>query len=337
MSERKSWDIQPKRKAAPAAPPRKHAAAAHPARRPATDGIRPAPRKAAAPSPRPQRRAAGGSLRDQRRRKRNKGWIILTAVLAVLILAALYALWLPQVRIQEVRAEGPSAESIAQAAMGSLAGTYAYLLPRNSIFFFPQGAVRSAVLGAHPEVAAVSISRSSFTSLRLIATPRAKAIIWCGPDIDTNYPDDACFDADAEGLVFKRSTAPAGTQILSTGSGTPMLPGDLRIFAPLDGEVAEGQSPVGLRVVGAAGIPDALRFVKAVRNLGVPVSALALRGDEADLWLNGPTRITYVLGDEEVAAELAASVIPKLNLTDGSIQYLDLRFRGKAYVKRYGE
>jgi hypothetical protein len=125
--------------------------------------------------------------------------------------------------------------------------------------------------------------------------------------------------------------------VLTTDTDTPATAGDLRIFAPLDREVGEGISPVGARIVNHDAIPDALRFVKAIRGLNVPVSSLALRGDEADLWLSGPTRITYVLGTEEMAAQLAASVVPTLDFTNASVEYLDLRFSGKAYVKRYGE
>jgi hypothetical protein len=243
--------------------------------------------------------------------------------------ALLYALWMPALRVQEVRASTERDASAAEVAQGSLGGTYAYILPRNSIFFVPKERMRAAVLDAYPEIAAVSITRSAFSAVTIATTPRAKAFIWCGTTIEMQYPS-GCFDADAEGLIFKQST-------IGAEGATTTPQGELRIFSALDAEVAEGETPIRRHVMSATSIPDALRFIKAVRGLGAPVSALALRGDEADLWLNGPTRITYVLGREEEAAELAASVLPKLPLANGSIQYVDLRFTGKVYVKRYGE
>lgn len=230
---------------------------------------------------------------------------------------------------------GPSAQSVEEAALGALVGTYGYIVPRNSVFFFPKPAIRGAILAQHPDIAAISIQRSSFDSIELTVTPRAAAFIWCGTSIILPV-SSSCYEADAEGLVFKPRVEVFAK---STGSTTPQhsVTSELRVYAALASELAEGASPVGMRVSYAAAVPDALRFVKAIRELGVPVAALALRDDEADLWLNEITRITYVLGHEQDAVQLAVSVIPTLDLTDGTIEYLDLRFPGRAYVQRYGE
>ena len=332
MSERKSWDVQPKRQSARAAAPQG-------TRRVAVDTMRPLRRAPAAPvrAPRPAARPASGRLRDRRKQARKTGLIISSILLALLIGAGIYSLWLPALRIQEIRASGPAADMASATARQSLKGTYAYIIPRDSIFFFPKDAVRKAVLSAHSDIAALSIARASFTSITLSGTPRVRSFVWCGTGIDLPFPDGQCFEADAEGLIFRQADISTTTLVLSTGSSTPATAGDLRIFSPLGRELDEGESPVGIRVTRAESIPEALRFVKAIRGLGIPVSSLVLREDEADLWLSGPTRITYVLGREESAAQLAASVIPTLSLTDGSIAYLDLRFSGRAYVKRHGE
>jgi hypothetical protein len=68
----------------------------------------------------------------------------------------------------------------------------------------------------------------------------------------------------------------------------------------------------------------------------VPVVAFVIRGDEADLYAQSGTRITYVLGREEVTTQVAESAFPSLNLDDGSLEYVDLRFEGKAYFKKVG-
>lgn len=298
----------------------------------------------ARPAPARPAKPAKGRLRDRRRRARKAVWITLLVLVLVLAAASLYALWLPQLRVQEVAANGPNADAVESIARQQLAGAYGFVIPRDSIFFFPQQDIREAALAQHPDIAAVSISRTSFSSIALTAVPRAKAFLWCGVSVDTAFAEGTCFEADSQGLIYSMagsetdtaSVASAG-ETASTTVATPVLNGDLRVFAPLDTELGEGQSPVGAHVVQAWAVPDALRFVRAIETLGVPVSSLALRGDEADLWLDGSTRITYVLGREASAATLAMSVIPTLDLTDGSIQYLDLRFNGKAYVKRYGE
>lgn len=334
MSEKKSWDVQPKA--------RPHVRPAPPERRNVPiDSMRrvqrPAPVRALIRAPRQSAPPPSGRLRERRKKARKTGLIVLVIFFVLLAGALLYAVWLPALRIQEVQVTGTSADGVEAVARASLAGRYAYVIPRNSVFFFPKDLMRESVLRAHPEISALSIERASFTSLKLTGTSRAQAFIWCGVSLTDEIPDGLCYDTDAEGFIYKPANVSTSTTVLSTGSSTPPTAGDLRIYSSLDRELAEGESPVGLHVTRAAAIPNALRFVKAVRGLGIPVTALALRNDEADLWISDSTRITYVLGREDEAAQLAASVMPTLHITDGTIEYLDLRFKGKAYVKRHGQ
>ena len=46
------------------------------------------------------------------------------------------------------------------------------------------------------------------------------------------------------------------------------------------------------------------------------------------------TRITYVLGDEQNAFAALSSAQSDFNLSDGSVDYVDLRFDGKMYLKK---
>ncbi|MEO6536537.1 MAG: hypothetical protein ABIT47_02480 [Candidatus Paceibacterota bacterium] len=333
MSAKKSWDIQAKpRRPAPApvpaptrsaAPVRRRAEpvaparSAQPTKAPAVKSLRPAP-------------LPKGSLKQRRKKKRQTARNVFFFIVLATIAGLLYALWQPFDRIQQVSVQGPDADAVHQIALINLAGTYWHLLPRNSIFFFPAGKIRAAILDGNPDLSAVSFSRTAFSSIEIRTTARASSFIWCGITIDTPNADGVCYDADIEGLLYKTADlAEVGTASSTTNH--------VRIFSGLDRDVASGESPIRAHVSYASAIPEALQFIKAVQQLGVPVSALALRGDEADLWLQGPTRITYVLGNEKNAAELAASTLPNLALTDGSIQYVDLRFPGKVYIKKYGE
>lgn len=241
---------------------------------------------------------------------------------------------MPAFRIHSVEASGPSSEAAKLVVHQYTMGTYAYILPRNSVFFYPKEKVRAAILDASPEVSAVSLTRTSFSSISVETTPRAKAFIWCGVSVDTPIPDGSCYDADIDGLIFKKEQSDTAS---TTASTTRSVHGEIRVFGALDRDIPAGGSAVRAHMISAKSIPNALKFVDAVRELKAPVSALAIRGDEADLWLSGPTRITYVLGHENDAALLAASTLPTISLTDGTINYIDLRFPGKAYIGRNGE
>jgi len=370
MSANRSWDIQPKRAAQPRAPEPKREA---PAPRPATvRAPAPAPRpRPAAPKPAPaepqrlpvttksiparERQAPvrqapqpAGRLRERRKKKRRVLRYVLLILAVIIVIGAFVLAWRPGLRITSVHASGPEAAAVEQITRVSLGGTYWHIIPRNSILFYSKNRIRNAILDAEPDLSAVSIHAASFSSLEVTSTPRAAAFEWCGTTIDAPYSGGQCFDADIEGLIFQTDPSNTGAdvsggeQASSTATSTAQKAGKqvasnglVRVFGVLDKSLPDDGQPLRMHVSNAAAIPDALVFVSAMERLGAPVSSLAIRGDEADLWLGGPTRITYVLGHEKEAAETAASALPTLTLTDGSIQYVDLRFAGKAYVKKY--
>ena len=259
----------------------------------------------------------------KRRRKTQKLFGIVIAIVALLLAGiALYLAWLPALRVSGVDAAGPHADEVRTLAQQALWGTHAFVLPRNSLFFIPEDDIRARILESHPDIEAVSISATGLTSLLVTTLPRAEAFIWCGAARDAS--DGSCYSANAEGLIF----APVPPEIASSTAA-------LRVYAPVEGQ--EGASPVKARISYASKIPEVLRFVKAMQVLGANVVSVSFRGDEADLYTEAGTRLTYVLGREEEAAGIAASVFPQLALNDGSIVYVDLRFSGKAYFKRAEE
>lgn len=309
MSARKSFDVRrkPAARPAPKAPTRR--------RKPARTRAPIAPK-----------RRGPGTLRDRRREERNRMLGVWVVLAAVLVGAVVYIFWRPEIRIATVEAQ-PSLVSIAEA---ELEGTYWHVFPRDSIFFYPERDIRAAVLEAHPEISALSISRSGLTSISIDTISRTAAFWWCGTPESASAANTSCYEADAEGLIFR--PAIVSEEASSTPSGST-----LRIYAALLDATSTPSYPLRAHMESLEAIPDVLRFVKAMKALGVSPVSLAIRGDEADLFIpssGSGTRITYVLGREEAAASLAGSVFPTLNLTDGSIEYVDLRFSGKAYVKR---
>lgn len=259
-------------------------------------------------------------LKKQRKEKRT-ALMISALVLGVILLAAtFYVLWLPALRMHEVYTDGPHADDVRSIALGTLQGTHLFIVPRNSLFFIPESDIRKQVLEMFPDIEAVSISAQGLNTLTLTSAGRAEAFLWCGSAPELS--DGNCYETNAEGLVFAHAP--------DTASSTTAL----KVYAPIVGQ--RGDTPLRAHVSYASRIPDALKFVKAMQQLNAGVTSLAIRDDEADLYTAGGTRITYVLGREEQAATTAASIFPQLNLNNGSIQYVDLRFEGKGYFKRTG-
>jgi hypothetical protein len=108
----------------------------------------------------------------------------------------------------------------------------------------------------------------------------------------------------------------------------------LWLFAPLATSTGVLAPPLGYSLQSTKPVAGVLSFVKAMKSLGANVIAVEMRGDEADLYTEAGTRITYVTGREEQAAALAATSFPSLKLNDGSLLYVDLRFDSKIFFKK---
>lgn len=316
MSEKKSWDVvrsAPARKQEPvvrkATPP--------PVRR-RTQSVRTPEHPVVAT--RTRTRVSHEPLRVRRARAK-RFFYIGVAVFVVLSLAALiYAAWLPALRISSVVVSGPDAESIKAIAQEHLSGTHLFVVPRNSLFFIPEGKMRKAILAAHPNIVAVSFASNGLQSITVVPVERTPAFLWCGESKETAR--ESCYSTDADGLVFApyMSATPLASSTLL-----------LKVYVPLEGGAYE---PVRAHVGYASMLPHALLLAKTFRALGADSAELVIRNDEADFYTSGGTRITYVLGKEDAAAQLAASVFPKLSLNDGSVEYVDLRFESKVYLRK---
>jgi len=299
MSAKKSFDVQSK--AQDVEKPRRR-------KKRRTESLEPTPRRRK-------------SLRTRRQEVRGKKNTFLLIVLVLICGAVVYGLWQPHVRITSVSAgETQDEERIAQLAERALSGTYYGVVPRNSFFFYPERELRTVILDAYPSISALTIRRTSFTELSISSISRASAFLWCGTPETAGNEGSLCYETDAEGFVFKAHE-----------EGDTSL---LRVHAALDAASSSDSFPLRAKVEGAAKLPDILRFARAVSSLGIPLRAVAIRNDEADLYSAGGTRITYVIGKEREATRIAESTFSNLNFMDGSVEYVDLRFDSKAYIKR---
>ncbi len=142
--------------------------------------------------------------------------------------------------------------------------------------------------------------------------------------------DESCYESDAEGFIF----APVGADdVLATSTALSTL----HIYGELETASTTQHYPLRASMKHVDSIPNALRFVRAMNAMNIPIVSLSIQGDEANVFTPANTRITYVLGHEEEATALAQASFPTLNLLDGSLLYIDLRFPGKAYLKKSSE
>jgi len=282
----------------------------------------------------------------------------------------IWGLWQRPVRITRVTiidtgtSTAQSDAALADLVKDALIGSYAGIIPHDSIFFFPAARMYSAVRAAYPELAAVSIARSGLTGISVKVSERVPIARWCGASIDTDTLWDVkrptpivgrltshasgtttnsdvssepdlylnCYFFDANGFIF----AVADSQ--DSASSTPPV-NSFFVFEPLATSTGEnasstGENPIGATLPNAESLPAAFDFARRVHTLGSSVITVALHDGEMDDYLASGTRLTYLLGDERNAFTALTSASGGLNLADGSLEYVDLRFDGKVYVKK---
>ena len=265
-----------------------------------------------------------GARLAERRRLRRRRIFIASGVLFILALGAIvYGLWQEPVRISRVAIYGSPAPAgveqlLTDIGAAAMQGAYLGIIPRDSILFFPAARIRADLIAARPEIAAVSIFRNGLTGLTIKIDERAAIARWCGL-AHTEGVEEYCYFFDAKGYVF----APAAT--------TTQAINPFGLYAPLVGETLE---PLGATIANANKLPSTFDFARQLGTLGSPVERIVIRDDEVDQHLASGTRVTYVLDDEQNAFTALVSARDSLNLADGSLEYVDLRFGGKMYVKK---
>jgi hypothetical protein len=256
-------------------------------------------------------------LRARRRSRRRRVLIALSILFLLLCAGIIYELQQSAVRIANIEVYGADA-SLAAYAREAMQGSYFGIIPRDSTFFFPASNIRSNILADHPDIAAVSIFRKGLTGISIKPDERAPIARWCGL-APTEGVEEYCYVFDASGFIF----AAAATSTETINSFT--------LYAPLQGETLE---PLRATIAQIERLPAAFDLARQLDTLGSPVTHLMLRGDEVDDYLASGTRITYVLGNEQNAFTALVSARENMNLADGSVDYVDLRFDGKVYLKQ---
>ncbi len=265
-------------------------------------------------------------LGERRRNRRRRGLIALFILLLLLLTAAIYGLQQNSVRISRVEILGADS-SLASYATNAMQGSYFGIVPRDSIFFFPEDRIRADILAAHQDIAAISISRSGFTGLVIKVNYRVPIARWCGDATRFNLENSdlrlnlvaSCYIFDSLGFIF------------SAFATTTETINNFKLYAPLEGATLE---PLRATIVHAEKLPSVFDFARQLASFGSPVTSISINDGEVDDILESGTRVSYVLGNEQNAFTALVSARDNFNLADGSVDYIDLRFDGKGYLKK---
>lgn len=268
----------------------------------------------------------GESLRKRRRLRRRRILFALGILFLLLCGGIIYELQQSAVRISHVEIFGAD-QSFADIANAAMQGKYLGIIPRDSTFFFPASAMRADIITLHPDIAAVSIFRNGLTGLSIRVDDRVPIARWCGSTSSPQAvpsPND-CYFFDASGFVYATSS--------SDSIGSPQAAQPVNSFIVYESPANENET-IGSTLPNAAKLPAAFDFARQLGTLGSTVTRVILHDGEVDDYLASGTRVTYVLGNEQNAFTALVSGRANFNLADGSVDYVDLRFDGKVYLKK---
>lgn len=260
-------------------------------------------------------------LTERRRTRRRFHRIALFILFLLLLALAIYGLRQPSVRISHIQVYGGDSD-LMRYATDAMHGTYLGLIPRDSFFFIPEERVRSSILADHPEYAAVSIQRTGFTGVSVAVIGRTAIARWCGVTSLTGsvqQVQEKCYVFDPNGFIF----APVAS--------TTEVRNSFLVYAPLVSELSE---PIRGTLTDAEKLPTTFDFARRVGTFGASVATIEINEGEVNYYLDNGTRITYLLGQEQQAMTALVSAGSNTDLSDGSLDYVDLRFDGKVYLKR---
>jgi len=239
--------------------------------------------------------------------------------------AGLYGLWRPEMRISHITVEGTS-EPLDKIAVRAMEGSYLGIIPRNSILFFPSSNIRSDILKAHLGLAALSIAREGLSSISLKVNERVPVARWCGVSF-VHFTGEGCYLFDANGFVYAAEDSSVGAELHTEKTLTP--------FILFGAPIGEASSPIGATLKNAEKFPAVFDFARQISSSGTPIHAIAIRDDEVDFFIAATgARITYLLSDAQNAFAALVSAKGNIDLSDPALQYVDLRFPGKIYLKK---
>jgi hypothetical protein len=93
-------------------------------------------------------------------------------------------------------------------------------------------------------------------------------------------------------------------------------------------------TPVGTNLPNATNFPTVFDFARQLATFGSPIDKIVIHDDqEIDFYCKSGTRITYMLGNEQNAYTALSSASTHINIAKGTVEYVDLRFPGKIYIK----
>jgi len=257
----------------------------------------------------------------KQRRERARTLIVFGGVFAfaVLIGGGIFGLHRPEVTIASVEVEGAHytrEDLVQQFATSMLKGSYFFLIPRSSTFFYPRHAMIRDAQGLFPAVQSIEIRRDHFTSLHIRITERETSAWWC----TSLSSSTSCYLMDEHGFIFTKAEESRNDVLVYTGGVTAQPPATTFLnggYASLSVFVADTAQATGR----------------------TPESVSVDEHEDVTIFFKegGELRFSYQSAHDALLENIASVFASRRFHSDEILEYADFRFGNKIYVKFKGE
>lgn len=239
-----------------------------------------------------------------------------------------------KLRINDVLVTGDgvlSEADVTASILSALEGHHALILPNDTVLFSGMGAVRNTLYEKFPRIEEVSLRRAGMRTLSATIRERTPQALWCGdvvPDVAYGTTErnkvlseeawGTCYLMDKESFIY--AEAPVFTGM---------------VFMRYYGSLTDAD-PIGQTFLESHEFTMWQNFLADLRRNGLEARALLLVDErDCELYLHNGLRLLIPRTEnmETLTGRLFATVNDQSLDTTRPIEYVDLRFGSKAFIR----
>lgn len=155
---------------------------------------------------------------EDKKPQKRKGFpwksVLIASGVAVVLVGIVFLVRVPRFQVKTINVVGTNVvdpSDISQFGLNTLEGTYAWVLPKTSIFLVSNDTMANLIAKRFPRLKSVEVDRDGMNSLRVTVVEFPGVYLWC---------DDACAFMDEQGTVFADAPYFSGSAYLKIYIGT---------------------------------------------------------------------------------------------------------------------
>ena len=268
------------------------------------------------------------TARLRRRKELIKKAIIASAISFFAVATFIFIVNLSSLRIEKTVVFGTNIlkeDDVLEVINVGISGKYFFLIPKNSIFFYPKEGIKNALLNKFGRIEAVYPALDNGNVLVVSISEHSPKYLWCGDKkIEENNASGNCYFMDKTGLIFVKSPDFSSN-----------------VFFTFYGPLASTTEPIGARIFSVEEFERVVYFKDSISEIGFKSKAFAVLNDgDYEFNLSPSGKILFnTKNDFTKSLDNILLAITSLPLSDeiktklDSLLYIDVRFGNKVFYK----